>query len=108
MPKQPRGPLAIKRDAKPERVASRIVSSRPDLRQAGLFDLPPTWIAPSIPKLGPPTAPSGLNWLREISVIDQGNASIYARRGLNWTDRMPSIARKPPPTGFARWTVPIV
>ena len=102
MPKQPGKPRAIKRatDAKPERIASRIVSSRPDLRQAGLFDLPPTWIAPCIPKLVP-TAPPGPNWLHEIKhdgyrtvcVIDQGNVSIYTRRGLNWADRMPSIAR---------------
>ena len=50
MPKQPRRPRAIKRgtDAKPERIASRI-TARLDLRQAGLFDLPPTWIAPAIP-----------------------------------------------------------
>ena len=53
MPKQPRRPRAVKRgtDAKPERVSSRIVTIRHDLRQAGLFDLPPTWIAPAIPTL---------------------------------------------------------
>jgi bifunctional non-homologous end joining protein LigD len=81
MPKQPRKPREIKRaaDAKAERVASRVVTSRPELCQAGLFDLPPTWIAPCIPKLVP-TAPSGLNWLHEIKhdgyrtvcVIDRG------------------------------------
>ena len=102
MPKQPRNPRAIKRatDDKPERIASRIVSARLDLRQAGLFDLPPTWIAPAIPTLVR-TAPTGLNWLHEIKhdgyrticVVDQGAVSIYTRRGLNWADRMPSIAR---------------
>ena len=47
------------------------------------------------------TAPSGPNWLHEIKhdgyrticVIDQGKVSIYTRRGHNWADRMPSIAR---------------
>jgi bifunctional non-homologous end joining protein LigD len=102
LPKQPRKPRAIKRatDDKPERIASRIVSARLDLRQAGLFDLPPTWIAPAIPALVR-TAPTGLNWLHEIKhdgyrticVVDQGAVSIYTRRGLNWADRMPSIAR---------------
>ena len=53
MPKQPRRPRAIKRgtDAEPERVASRIITAHLDLRQAGLFDLPATWIAPAIPSL---------------------------------------------------------
>jgi bifunctional non-homologous end joining protein LigD len=102
LPKQPRKPRAIKRatDDKPERIASRIVSARLDLRQAGLFDLPPTWIAPAIPAFVR-TAPTGLNWLHEIKhdgyrticVVDQGAVSIYTRRGLNWADRMPSIAR---------------
>ena len=102
MPKQPRRPRAIKRatDIKPERVASRIITARLDLRQAGLFDLPPTWIAPAIPTLVR-EAPRGPNWLHEIKhdgyrtvcVIDQGNVSIYTRRGHNWADRMPSIAR---------------
>jgi bifunctional non-homologous end joining protein LigD len=84
----------------PERVTSRIVSTRHDLRQAGLFDLPPTWIAPAIPTLVR-EAPRGPNWLHEIKhdgyrticVIDQGAVSIYTRRGHNWADRMPSIAR---------------
>jgi bifunctional non-homologous end joining protein LigD len=102
MPKQPRKPREIKRatDTRPERVTSHIVASRPDLRQAGLFDLPPTWIAPCTPTLVR-TAPTGPNWLHEIKhdgyrtvcVIDRGNVSIYTRRGLNWADRMPSIAR---------------
>jgi bifunctional non-homologous end joining protein LigD len=102
MPKQPRKPRAIKRttDTKPERIASRIVTSRPDLRQAGLFDLPPSWIAPCMPTLVR-TAPTGPNWLHEIKhdgyrvvcVVDQGNVSIYTRRGHNWADRMPSIAQ---------------
>jgi bifunctional non-homologous end joining protein LigD len=102
MAKPPRKPREIKRatDAKPERVASRFITARLDLRQAGLFDLPPTWIAPAIPTLVR-TAPSGPGWLHEIKhdgyrticVIDQGKVSIYTRRGHNWADRMPSIAR---------------
>jgi bifunctional non-homologous end joining protein LigD len=102
MPKQPRKPRAIKRatDAKPERLSSRIVTTRQDLRQAGLFDLPPTWIAPAIPTLVR-EAPRGPSWLHEIKhdgyrsicVIDHGAVSIYTRRGHNWATRMPSIAR---------------
>ena len=102
LPKPPMKPRSIKRgtDAKAERVTSRIVSTRHDLRQAGLFDLPPTWIAPAIPALVR-TAPTGLNWLHEIKhdgyrticVIDRGSISIYTRRGHNWADRFPSIAR---------------
>jgi len=50
MAKSPIKPREVKRatEAKPEHVASRIITARPDLRQAGLFDLPPTWIAPAI------------------------------------------------------------
>jgi ATP-dependent DNA ligase len=80
--------------------ASPAITARLDLRQAGLFEFPPTWIAPAIPTLVS-TAPSGLNWLHEIKhdgygticVVDQGAVSIYTRRRLNWVDRMPSIAR---------------
>ncbi len=46
-------------------------------------------------------APRGPNWLHEIKhdgyrticVVDEGAVSIYTRRGHNWADRMPSIAR---------------
>jgi hypothetical protein len=40
MSKPARKPREIRRasDTKPERITSRIVASRPDLRQAGLFD----------------------------------------------------------------------
>ena len=102
MSRPPRKPRAVKRATytKPERVASRIITIRQDLRQAGLFDLPPTWIAPAIPTLVR-EAPRDPNWLHEIKhdgyrticVIDQGAVSIYTRRGHNWADRMPSIAR---------------
>ena len=100
--KPPRKPREAKRalDRSSERVASRTVVRPADLRQAGLFDLPPTWIAPAIPTLAR-TAPAGPNWLHEIKhdgyrticVVDQGKVSIYTRRGHNWADRMPSIAR---------------
>ena len=102
MAKPPRKPREIKRatDAKPERIASRIVAPRPDIRQVGLFDLPPTWIAPCMPALVR-TAPSGPDWLHEIKhdgyrtvcVVDRGNVKIYTRRGHNWADRMPGIAQ---------------
>ena len=102
MAKAPRKPREAKRalDRSSERVASRTVVRPADLRQAGLFDLPPTWIAPAIPTLVR-EAPHGRNWLHEIKhdgyrticVIDQGNVQIYTRRGHDWADRMPSIAR---------------
>ena len=46
-------------------------------------------------------APASLNWLHEVKhdgyrticVVDQGAVSICTRRGLNWAERMPSIAR---------------
>jgi bifunctional non-homologous end joining protein LigD len=102
MAKQPRKPREIRRglDTKPEHVASRAIVRPVDPRQSGLFDLPPTWIAPCVPTLVP-TAPSGPNWLHEIkhdgyrtvSVIDRGKVSIYTRRGHDWSARMPGIAQ---------------
>jgi ATP-dependent DNA ligase len=85
MPKQPRKPRAIKRatGAKPERIASRIVSSRPDLRR------PAPDMDRALHSKACATAPPGPTWLHEIKhdgyrtvcVIDQGNISIYTRRG---------------------------
>jgi bifunctional non-homologous end joining protein LigD len=101
MAKPPKRPRAVKRavDTKPERVASRAIVRRADLRQAGLFDLPPRWIAPCIATLVP-TAPSGPDWLHEIkhdgyrtiSVIDHGRVNLFTRRGHDWSARMPGIA----------------
>jgi ATP-dependent DNA ligase len=86
----------------PSPSASPVASSRPASISAkhGLFDLPPTRIAPAIPTLVR-EAPRGPNWLHEVKhdsyrvvcVVDQGAVSIYTRRGHNWADRMPSIAR---------------
>jgi bifunctional non-homologous end joining protein LigD len=63
MRKQPRKLREVKRaaDTQSEHVAGRIVASRPDLRQAGLFDLTckPTLVR---------SAPSGPNWLHEIKI----------------------------------------
>ena len=100
--KAPRKPREAKRalDSSSERVASRIVVRPAALRQAGLFDLPPTWIAPCTPTLVR-TAPAGPNWLHEIKhdgyrtvcVVDGGGVSIHTRQGHDWASRMPSIAR---------------
>jgi bifunctional non-homologous end joining protein LigD len=73
--------------------------SRADLRQAGLFDERPTWIAPCIPTLMK-SAPSGSDWLHEIkhdgyrtvAVIEHGHVSLFTRRGHDWSSRMPGIA----------------
>jgi bifunctional non-homologous end joining protein LigD len=58
----------------------------------------PAWIEPCIPTLVK-TPPIGADWLHEIkhdgyraiSVIDQGRAKIFTRRGHDWSARMPNI-----------------
>ena len=67
MAKPPRKRREVKRalDTQPERVASRTIVRLADLRQAGLFDLPPMWIAPPCVPTLVRTAPAGPNWLHE-------------------------------------------
>jgi bifunctional non-homologous end joining protein LigD len=102
MAKAPRKPRPLRRDvgALVERVASHpIVGRKPDPRQRGLFDAPPTWIAPCLPVLVK-TPPSGPEWAHEIKhdgyraicLVDQGKVRIYTRRGHDWSARMPNIA----------------
>jgi len=58
----------------------------------------PTWIEPCLPTLVK-TPPIGAVWLHEIkhdgyraiSVIKEGRARIFTRRGHDWSDRMPNI-----------------
>ena len=84
---------AIKRttDAKPEHVASRIITARLDLRQAGLFDLPDTDRAALPPS--PRETPAGLNWLHEVEhdgyrtfCSRSGAVSVYPGVRKNWAD----------------------
>ena len=67
----------------------------------GLFDLPvPSWIEPCLPTLVS-RAPTGPEWVHEIKwdgyrisvYIDEGKVTVRTRRGHDWTDRFPAIAR---------------
>jgi bifunctional non-homologous end joining protein LigD len=61
---------------------------------------PPTWIKPQLAKLVE-NAPDGLDWLHEIKFdgyrmharLDAGRAQILTRRGNDWTDKYPAIAK---------------
>src|SRR5215467_3704437 len=61
---------------------------------------PPTWIKPQLAKLVE-TAPDGPDWLHEIKFdgyrmharLDAGRAQILTRRGNDWTDKYPAIAK---------------
>jgi bifunctional non-homologous end joining protein LigD len=72
--------------------------TRPPLKTAEL-DAPPSWIEPSIPTLVS-KPPRGADWRHEIKwdgyriciVVNAGIAKVRTRRGLDWTDRLPSIA----------------
>ncbi|SEC81041.1 bifunctional non-homologous end joining protein LigD [Rhizobiales bacterium GAS191] len=87
-------------DTTPGLLTSHATVKHADLRQVGLFDHPPSFIAPCLPTLVG-TPPSGPEWAHEIkhdgcraiSVIDRGKVSIFIRRGLDRADRMPGTAR---------------
>ena len=61
---------------------------------------PPTWIKPQLAKLVE-KAPDGTEWAHEIKFdgyrmharLDAGRAQILTRRGNDWTDKYPAIAR---------------
>jgi len=60
----------------------------------------PTWVKPQLAKLVE-KAPDGPDWLHEIKFdgyrmharLDAGRAQILTRRGNNWTDKYPAIAK---------------
>jgi len=64
------------------------------------FPSPPIWIKPQLAKLVK-KAPEGLDWLHEIKFdgyrmharLDAGRAQILTRRGNDWTDKYPAIAK---------------
>jgi ATP-dependent DNA ligase len=61
---------------------------------------PPTWIKPQLAKLVE-KAPDGPDWLHEIKFdgyrmharFDAGTVQILTRRGNDWTDKYPIIAK---------------
>src|SRR5689334_16598002 len=61
---------------------------------------PPAWIKPQLAKLVE-KAPDGPDWLHEIKFdgyrmharLDGGRVQILTRRGNDWTDKYPAIAR---------------
>ena len=61
---------------------------------------PPAWIKPQLAKLVE-TAPDGPDWLHELKLdgyrmharLDAGKAQILTRRGNDWTDKYPIIAK---------------
>jgi DNA ligase D-like protein (predicted ligase) len=62
---------------------------------------PPTWIKPQLAKLVEKEAPDGPDWLHEIKFdgyrmharLDAGRAQILTRRGNDWTEKYPTIAK---------------
>jgi ATP-dependent DNA ligase len=73
--------------------------SVPTRRRAELAT-PPLWIKPQLAKLVE-KAPDGPDWLHEIKFngyrmharLDGGRAQILTRRGHDWTDKYPPIAK---------------
>jgi DNA ligase D-like protein (predicted ligase) len=61
---------------------------------------PPAWIKPQLAKLVE-NAPDGPDWLHELKLdgyrmharLDEGRAQILTRRGNDWTDKYPVIAK---------------
>ena len=71
----------------------------PVRRRVGLAP-PPTWIKPQLAKLVE-QAPDGPDWLHEIKFdgyrmharLNAGRVQILTRRGNDWTDKYPAIAK---------------
>src|SRR5580692_9115544 len=61
---------------------------------------PPAWIKPQLAALAE-KAPDGFDWLHEIKFdgyrmharLDTGRAQILTRRGNDWTEKYPTIAK---------------
>ena len=61
---------------------------------------PPAWIKPQLAALAE-KAPDGPDWLHEIKFdgyrmharLDAGRVQILTRRGNNWTEKYPAIAK---------------
>jgi DNA ligase D-like protein (predicted ligase) len=69
-------------------------------RRRGELPSPPAWIKPQLAKLVE-KAPDGPDWLHEMKLdgyrmharLDAGGAQILTRRGNDWTDKYPAIAK---------------
>src|SRR6476620_3731656 len=101
MAKPPRRPITRASSASPKATSRPLVGKAPDPRQAGLFDRPlPGWIEPCLPTLVS-KAPTGPEWVHEIkwdgyrvsAYVDNGQVTSRTRRGHDWTNRFPAIAR---------------
>src|SRR5438874_1876225 len=74
----------------------------PDRRAkpSAVADRPPAWIKPQLAMLVK-EAPDGTDWLHEIKLdgyrmharLDAGRVQILTRRGNDWTDKYPAIAK---------------
>jgi ATP-dependent DNA ligase len=72
----------------------------PNTRRSFEPTSPPAWIKPQLAKLVE-KAPNGPDWLHEIKFdgyrmharLDAGAVQILTRRGNNWTDKYPAIAK---------------
>src|ERR1700756_826029 len=61
---------------------------------------PPAWIKPQLAALAE-KAPDGFDWLHEIKLdgyrmharLDAGRTQILTRRGNDWTEKYPTIAK---------------
>jgi DNA ligase D-like protein (predicted ligase) len=69
-------------------------------RQRAELASPPTWIRPQLAKLVA-TAPDGSDWLHEMKLdgyrmharLDSHSVQILTRRGNDWTEKYPAIAK---------------
>jgi bifunctional non-homologous end joining protein LigD len=66
------------------------------IRTRRSLEPPPTWIKPQLAKLVE-NAPDGHDWLHELKFdgyrLDAGRVQILTRRGNDWTDKYPGIAK---------------
>jgi bifunctional non-homologous end joining protein LigD len=100
MPKPPRRSRSISRSANtPADIAANApISVKGDARQADLFV--PAFVPPCKPTLSD-RVPMGERWQYEIkhdgyrtqAHLHEGTVRLYTKSGLDWTERMPLIAR---------------
>ena len=69
-------------------------------RRRGEQPSPPTWVKPQLASLVK-KAPEGTDWLHEIKLdgyrmharLDAGSVNLLTRRGNDWTDKYPAVAK---------------
>jgi ATP-dependent DNA ligase len=80
--------------------SSRTTSTTIPTRRRTELASPPLWIRPQLAKLVN-EAPNGPDWLHELKLdgyrmharLDAGRVQILTRRGNDWTDKYPAIAK---------------